>query len=153
MAIKYIDLICDGCEKSFKKTLRDYKHEKRKGTNKNFCNRNCYLKNHKSENSDFLYLIRRLKTYCKKIKRDFDLDVDFLNSLWEKQNGTCPYTNYKMILYSNQKNNPYSASLDRIDSTKGYVKENVEFICLAINYAKNGFKKQEIIEFLKNIKK
>lgn len=42
------------------------------------------------------------------------------------------------------------ASLDRIDSTKGYVKGNVEFVCLAINYAKNNFKKEEMMSLIKD---
>lgn len=42
---------------------------------------------------------------------------------------------------------PYQASLDRIDSSKGYIEGNVEFVCLAVNYAKNGFSKEQMIEF------
>jgi hypothetical protein len=44
------------------------------------------------------------------------------------------------------------ASLDRIDSTKGYIKGNVEFVCLAINYAKNKFSKEDTLTFLNEIK-
>jgi hypothetical protein len=43
------------------------------------------------------------------------------------------------------------ASLDRIDSSKGYIKGNVEFVCLAINFAKNDFKKEEMKSFIKEI--
>jgi hypothetical protein len=44
------------------------------------------------------------------------------------------------------------ASLDRIDSSKGYIEGNIEFVCLAINYAKNGFSKEETQNFIKMIK-
>ena len=40
------------------------------------------------------------------------------------------------------------ASLDRIDSSKGYVEGNVEFVCCAINLAKNDFCKEAVVDFL-----
>lgn len=43
------------------------------------------------------------------------------------------------------------ASLDRIDSSKGYIKGNVEFVCYAINLAKNSFTRDEMKEFLKEV--
>jgi hypothetical protein len=48
--------------------------------------------------------------------------------------------------------NPRQPSLDRIDSSKGYIEGNVEFVCVSINYAKNGFSKQQMIDFIKEIK-
>jgi len=35
------------------------------------------------------------------------------------------------------------ASLDRIDSSIGYIEGNVEFVCLFINLSKNSFSRQE----------
>lgn len=40
------------------------------------------------------------------------------------------------------------ASLDRIDSSKGYIEGNVEFVCSAINLAKNNFSKEAMVSFL-----
>lgn len=48
---------------------------------------------------------------------------------------------------------PTGASLDRIDSSKGYVKGNVQFVCLSMNYAKNGFSDQQIKDFVDSIRK
>lgn len=43
------------------------------------------------------------------------------------------------------------ASLDRIDSSKGYVKGNVEFVCLLINMAKNSYSKKEVSSFFEEM--
>lgn len=43
------------------------------------------------------------------------------------------------------------ASLDRIDSSKGYIKGNVQFVSLPINYMKSTKSDIEIRQFLKQI--
>jgi hypothetical protein len=101
------------------------------------------------------HAVTRMK-YTKRKEMFCDLDLSYLKSLWDKQNGICPYTGIKMILYptpqQKRTKNAIQASLDRIDSSKGYIKGNVEFVCLAINYAKNGFSKQEMLDFLSILK-
>ena len=42
---------------------------------------------------------------------------------------------------------PYTASLDRIDSEKGYVKENVRFVAVIANFSKNKFSDEDVIDF------
>jgi len=44
-----------------------------------------------------------------------------------------------------------SASLDRIDNEKGYIKGNVRFVCLGINYMKNRRADSEVFELLDKI--
>ena len=55
------------------------------------------------------------------------------------------------ILKISTKNPPRKASLDRINSSKGYVKGNVEFVCSSINLAKNSFTREQMKEFLRSI--
>ena len=89
-------------------------------------------------------------------KHQCNIDIVYLKELWNKQNGICPYTGIKMILPKNTKENqsihsPKKASLDRIDSSKEYTKENVEFVCCSVNYAKNSFTREEMKEFFEEI--
>lgn len=84
------------------------------------------------------------------------IDEKYLKELWEKQQGICPYTGIKMILpqttnLSLKCKSLEKASLDRIDSTKQYTKDNVEFVCMAINLAKNNHTKKEMMSFIENI--
>lgn len=58
----------------------------------------------------------------------------------------CPYTKLKLVLPSqDNKDIPFGhlASLDRIDSSKGYIEGNVQFVSTPINYMKNTMSDSE----------
>jgi hypothetical protein len=42
-------------------------------------------------------------------------------------------------------------SLDRIDSNKGYIKDNIQFLSLIAQFAKNKFEEKDVIEFCKSV--
>jgi hypothetical protein len=44
---------------------------------------------------------------------------------------------------------PQLASLDRIDSSKGYIKGNIQFVSVIANYAKNEMTHDEMLYFCK----
>jgi len=50
------------------------------------------------------------------------------------------------------KKTPDRASLDRIDSSKGYVKGNIQFVSLIAQYAKNDWNGDVIFEFANAVK-
>lgn len=107
----------------------------------------------KDEFSPFRYCIRKIKQRLKSaISRnrglDFSLSLKDLKLQWDKQDGVCPYTNKKMTLVRERGNSsPFQMSLDRIDSLRGYVKGNIEFVCLSVNYAKNSFSRDQMMFF------
>ncbi len=109
----------------------------------------------KDEYSPFRRYLSKIKNRIKDFtdRKDCDISIEYLKTLWEKQNGVCPYTGIQMELkaLNNQLVSPYNASVDRIDSSKGYTKDNVEFVCLFINYGKNGFSKEQVQGFLSKI--
>lgn len=83
-----------------------------------------------------------------------EVDVTYLKELWEQQNGICPYTGIKMLLPETSAHilrSPKKASLDRINSSKDYIRGNVEFVCCAINLAKNSFTREQMKEFIAEI--
>lgn len=109
--------------------------------------------------SPFRYFVRKIKDRCRRKNKKNGITASYLKSLWKSQKGICPYTNLKMTLPYHRvkgfrnKENPCRASLDRIDSSQGYVEGNVEFVCLAVNLAKNTFSKKRMIDFFKRIRK
>lgn len=76
-----------------------------------------------------------------KYKHTFCLDSEFLLEMWNKQDAKCALTKFPFefdnkTIYGA---NPFAPSIDRIDSTKGYEKDNVRLVCVAVNYALNEF--------------
>jgi hypothetical protein len=117
---------------------------------RNFCH------NRRDEFSPFRFFINKCKCRNKETGVKVNIDVIYLKNLWNSQNGKCSYTGIKMMLPDTTNgfsvvHSLYKASLDRIDSSKGYIKGNVEFVCYAINNAKNDFSKQEMISFVNDI--
>lgn len=72
----------------------------------------------------------------------FDLSKEFIEELFASQNHKCAITK---ILFDNRvsggtgKSNPFRPSIDRIDCSQGYTKDNVRLVCVAVNFALNEF--------------
>lgn len=63
--------------------------------------------------------------------------TSYLRELYNKQKGRCYYTGVEMALLSEKKMDPFLMSIDRQDSSKGYIEGNIVLCCLGINYLKN----------------
>lgn len=114
------------------------------------------LSGRKDQYSPFRSFINSCKNRNKYCGWDIDIDIFYLKELWESQNGMCSYTKIKMILPKKitdftKIHSLKRASLDRIDSLKGYIKGNVEFVCYAINLAKNNYSKVEMTSFINDL--
>lgn len=72
------------------------------------------------------------------------LTVEDLVGMWDAQNGKCFYSNVAMSYAGNML--PESVSIDRIDSSKGYIQSNVVLCCTYINKMKNN---QPLEEFFR----
>jgi hypothetical protein len=79
------------------------------------------------------------------------LTSEMLENLWNKQKGLCAISNISLILHDECKDNRYLASLDRIDSSLPYQEDNIQFIALPLNLAKQAFDNKEFISFLKEV--
>ncbi len=79
---------------------------------------------------------------------DFDVSIEYLWGVYIQQNKKCPYTNIDLILKpkSSDFRTPENASLDRIDSSKGYVEGNVQWVYKRVNNMKNDMTHDEFIE-------
>lgn len=93
------------------------------------------------------YLSRKIY-HLKKQKRariiEVSIDVDVLLDLWDKQRGQCAVSKYPMIY---PECTLFSVSVDRIDPKGGYTKDNVQLVCQGINFAKNKYSNQEMLDF------
>mgnify|MGYP000959899167 CR=1 FL=1 len=93
------------------------------------------------------YLARKL-FHLKKMKRsrvlEFDIDAAYLLSLYETQKGLCAISKYVMTY---PECTLFSISVDRIDPSKGYTRDNVQLVCQGINFAKNKYSNEDMIAF------
>lgn len=77
---------------------------------------------------------------ARKYTPDTDVDMDFIVSLLEQ--GTCALTGQPFEFtrkWKQYSTNPRGPSLDRIDSSRGYYKDNSQFILVWLNRAKNEY--------------
>lgn len=73
------------------------------------------------------------------------IDLDFLENLWNTQEGKCFYTDIPMTLKTHDLK---SASIDRVDSAFGYIEGNVVLCCKGINLMKSTASFSETSLFL-----
>ena len=152
-----IQLICDECGKEFERKLSQHKWSEKVGR-RVLCSRRCCGKaycrsSHEKHNThpmQYLWSRMRGSAYKKGIEI---CSKDDLKTLWDKQEGRCAISNLPMK-YVNQVGDadPFQASVDRIDSTGEYTADNIQLVCLAVNYAKHTWTQDTIIEFLMELR-
>lgn len=64
-------------------------------------------------------------------EREFDLDMNFVRFMLEKQNNRCALSDIPF-----ETKGRFAFSIDRIDSSKGYTKDNVQLVLEIINRMK-----------------
>ena len=79
------------------------------------------------------------------------ISLDELEEIWKKQEGKCALTGWDMTMILGKGNINTNASIDRIDSEKGYLKGNIQFVCRAANVFKSNMKEKDLIELCKAI--
>lgn len=80
----------------------------------------------------------------------FEIDVAYLQSLLDQQENKCFYSGIEMEL---NRAGTYTASVDRVDSSKGYVKGNVVFVISAVNTMKNDLLEKEFLSIIESVYK
>jgi hypothetical protein len=170
------------CGKEFEKENKEINRSKRLGR-KQYCCRSCYgnhegklafnhiseevkkrnqdnikkyCGNARDEKTPFRYFMKVSKNGNR--KKEVNVDLEYLMGLWKSQGGICPITGWKLDLplgTQGWEGEDYTrrASLDRIDTKKGYVKGNVRFISWTANLALARINDGALIEFCKAVVK
>jgi len=157
-----VSCLCHTCEQNFTLCVGEVNRKNKLGT-KFYCSLSCAAKQPKQNPSaynkseankkhlksicgnkkDSLSPFRELAKRARVRKHTCNITPDYLKGLWEEQGGKCAWTGLPLVLPlttgKEDKSNPnLVASLDRVDSSKGYVEGNCQFVCLSLNYAKNN---------------
>lgn len=87
------------------------------------------------------------------ISRGYEIKID-IRYAWElflKQDGKCALSGLPLKFKIYSRDNSQTASLDRIDSSIGYVEGNVQWIHKDINYMKQEYGQEYFIDLCKRI--
>lgn len=169
-----IDLQCEVCGNSFQRNKSEVSRNAKVGR-KTYCSLNCsgkahavYIKgkqqtchlipgNRQDDYSMVRVFMARIRLRHRDRGKEYSVTLQDLKEQWELQKGVCPYTGWNLITPRNTKGKrhtaPDTASLDRIDSSKGYIKGNVEFVSLMAQHCKNQFSKEDVLKFCEAVVK
>ena len=95
----------------------------------------------------------KLLNVANRRKIEVSITKKYIFNIYKKQNKKCSLTGEKLY-FTKLKSNYHrytTASLDRIDSSKGYIKGNVQWVCKKINMMKQQYSQKEFIEMCKKV--
>lgn len=113
----------------------------------------CYNKAHAFKQDPKItaakYTLKKCRNKGRK-EHEITVTVEDLINLLNTQKGKCAYTNLPMALPTHRGcgDNRLCASLDRIDSSKGYTQDNIQWVISPINLMKNKLSDLEMKELL-----
>lgn len=118
-----------------------------------YCSRKCQTRDHqrrRSPQDTINYYSKSPRNFFqsllqKKTKNRQELDLDFLEALWEKQKGRCAISNVPMTHVRGQGKVQTNVSIDRIDSQLGYTKENTQLVCHIVNLMKSDMTLEQLL--------
>jgi hypothetical protein len=89
---------------------------------------------HRNPDNRFKLIISDSKRRAKKKGFEFNITVKDIEKLWESQKTLCAYSGIPMSLETRVND---KVSIDRIDSSKGYTKDNIVLCRWVINWMKS----------------
>ncbi len=81
----------------------------------------------------------------------FEITIKFIWELFLKQNRCCAISGVLLTFNDNKLHSRRTASLDRIDSERGYTEDNVQWIHKTINKLKWDYSEKEFFDWIKKI--
>jgi hypothetical protein len=95
-----------------------------------------------------------LRTGAKIREIEFDITIEDCWELFVKQNGRCALTGVELKHWVYDTNSSIidgDVSLDRIDSTKGYIKDNIQWVHKVINIMKSDLEENDFINWCRKV--
>jgi hypothetical protein len=141
-----LSYLCQPCNRESSKAYRERNHERYYQAQKDA---------RQTEPVFVSQALYGLKTRSKKKGLEVGVTQEFLLSTLQKSNYICAVTGLKMNLeiHPRKNANPFKASLDRIDSNKGYTEDNVQWVCWAVNQMKSDRTAEEFEFWIKALYK
>lgn len=91
------------------------------------------------------YVMRGVRHRARKASIECDIDAEFLNVLLEKQGELCAISKIPLTYTKGQGHIPTNASVDRIDPTRGYTKDNIQLVANQVNTMKSNLSLEQLM--------
>jgi hypothetical protein len=95
--------------------------------------------------------VNKIILSAKNRKIDFNLTIDDIADVYEKQQGKCSLTGWDIVFPEVGIPQNADASLDRIDSKKPYQKDNIQIVHKLVNMMKSRYSQEQFIEVCKAV--
>ena len=147
---------CAECGTAFNKENREITRSEKRGA-LHFCTMHCSAvataRGQFGDTSELKTIVRNAKMRAKQKGLMCDIDWVYLEELAKQQDYKCAISGVPMKFgaLGHGPKEIDQASLDRVDNTKGYVKGNVQFTVLGINYMRNTFSIADVEALLASI--
>jgi hypothetical protein len=82
---------------------------------------------------------------------EFSLTIDNVLKCWQIQDGKCALSGIEITLPIRVNDRKQTSSIDRIDSNKGYILRNIQWVHKDINYMKNCYSENYFFEICKQV--
>jgi hypothetical protein len=90
--------------------------------------------------------ISDIQNHAKANGRECSISLENLYEQYKKQDGKCIYSNESLsFVRRGRKYRTGNASVDRIDSSKGYTKDNIQWVDKNINRMKSNFSSDQFV--------
>ena len=91
-----------------------------------------------------------VKRHARDRRLKFEISIEQGWDLFNKQGGRCAFTG-EQLTFKISKGEIQTASLDRIDSTRGYTLDNVQWVHKTVNMMKRNLGNDEFLDWIKKI--
>jgi hypothetical protein len=132
-----------------------FKHHQTSDGFHSWCKSCCTEGNNKSRAKQNSTIEGRAKIFLQNARKsaakrnqEFLLSVEDIVNFWKQQDEICAYSGRKMTLDAGKLE---TVSIERIDSSIGYTKDNTILVCQAINRMKSDFKYDDFYELCKDV--
>lgn len=89
--------------------------------------------------------VKKFETNAKLRGLDWEITVDDIADLYEEQGGQCALTGWDIVFPEIGHPQLTTASIDRIDSSFGYLKENIQLVDKRVNMMKQAYTQEEFV--------
>jgi len=95
------------------------------------------------------YLLKECSKRARNRGDIINIDTEYLDKIFKEQDGKCALTKLNL---SFKISTLETVSVDRIDNDYGYIKGNIQLVCVGANYLRNRYTFNEAKDFINKIK-